>query len=149
MGNAASVEPTDLDSKATVKVSRKGGAGEPEGGSINRIVDQYEKKQKQKQQQKEQGGAKGGGGGGPQLPNFADDIAKITGAGSPEWQPQASFDNNTAAEEEDDDAKPVDILLQFIPYYGQGTIVRATLSGLTGWSVDDSRPCRFVSYIPG
>jgi len=136
MGNAASVEPTDLDSKATVKVNRKGGAGESEGGSINRIVDQYEKKQKQKQQQ---ASAKGGGGGGPQLPNFADDIAQITGAGSPDRQPQASFANNAAAEEEDDDAQPVDILLQFIPYYGQGdpsndSIVRATLSGL---SVDD------------
>jgi hypothetical protein len=44
-------------------------------------------------------------------------------------------------EEEEDDVEPVAVLLQFIPYYGQGdpsndSIVRSTLSGLSVEDID-------------
>ena len=57
-------------------------------------------------------------------------------------QHQGYFSQSKEGEEEDEaDVQPVDILLQFIPYYGQGdpsndSIVRATLSGLSINDID-------------
>lgn len=61
---------------------------------------------------------------------------------TPFVQPQYNqYNQSKEAEPDDDNASPVDILLQFIPYYGQGdpsndSIVRATLNGLSINDID-------------
>ncbi len=125
MGNAASVDPagSELDKKANVKVSRKNGGDSDTG--INRIADQMARKEKAKKNRGNE-------------PNFADDISAITNASNSPVKTQNNSGGSVEGGDDDDDS-PVDILLQFIPYYGQGdpsndSIVRATLSGL---SIDD------------